>query len=452
MNKIFLKNKKVSRNSGNAMLVSVIFFVFISIAILLGLVSPTLRSFKDSKNLVNSKSSIFLANSGLEDYYYRLTTSRPITQSSDCPIDAGDTVCVRINLNQSVVRTSVDARVSDLRTMTAYGETSSVDRNVDMVLNGGIIPGINFENGGASVGSGGVTISNSFLGGVYTNGSIVGNGSGTSFVGEAYSAGPSGLISGLSFSDKASAHTISNSNGLPKGKAYYTVLNSTTAYEYFPGSVDPESMPDFPIDDTVINAIKADALLGGEIGTTPCDHELSGGTLGPTKINCNLILNSGTYILTGPVWVAGDITLNSGVAFNNPLSGENIPIIADNPSNRLTSSKIFWNTAEYFGWNYDGPLFISMNNSALNGGNEKAITYTANHPNAGDQIYLYAPDGLISFENGVFADGVLSAAYKLNVQDNSSVGFGSVDLPIQLSIPSDSYSGSWAIGSWGEAE
>lgn len=454
MSKIFLKNKKISTNSGNAMLVSVLFFVFISIAILLGLVSPTLRSFKDTRNLIYSKSSIFLAHSGLEDYYYRLTTSKPITQSADCTADIGDTICIKINLNQSVVRTSVDARFSDLRDLTAYAETASVDRNVNMVLNGGIIPGINFENGGTSVGSGGVTISNAHLSGVYTNGTIVGNGSGTSTVVEAHSAGPSGSISNIGFSDKIYAHTISNSNGLPKGKAYYTVLNSTTAYQYFPGSPYPELMPDFPIDSTVIDAIKTDALAGGEIGTAPCDHILSGGAIGPAKINCNLILNAGNYTLSGPLWVTGDITLNAGAAFNNNAVDENIPIIADDPSNRTTSSKIFWNTAEQFMWapNNHGPIFISMNNSARSGGAEKAIIYTANHPNGDEEIYLYAPDGLISFENGVFADGVLSAGYKLNVQDNSSIGFGSVDVPLQLNIPSDSYSGSWAIGSWGEVQ
>lgn len=453
MSKTFLKNKKVSMNSGNAMLVSVLFFVFISIAILLGMVSPTLRGFKNARNLINSKSSIFLAHSGLEDYYYRITNSKPVTQSSDCSPVIGS-LCVRINLNQGIVRTSIDNRFGNIRTLKANSETASVERIVDMVLNGGIIPGMVFENGGTSVGNGGVTISNAYLDGVYTNGSIVGNGTGTSFVREAYSAGPSGLINNLHFSNSAYAHTISNSDGLPRGKAYYTTLVSTTAYQYFPNSPDPELMPEFPIDSDVIDAIKADALLGGEIGTDPCDHEPAPGVIGPAKINCNLILNAGFYTLSGPLWVTGNITLNPGVSFTNNAVNENIPVIADNPLNRTTSSKIFWNTAEQFGWapNNHGPIFISMNNSARNGGSEKAIIYTANHPYGDEEIYLYAPDGLISFENGVFADGVLSAGYKLNVQDNSNVGFGSFDIPLQLNIPSDSYSGAWAIGSWSEAE
>jgi len=56
--------KKIKRNGGAAMLISVVFFLFISLAIISGLVSPTVRELKNATVNLNSKKSYFLAESG----------------------------------------------------------------------------------------------------------------------------------------------------------------------------------------------------------------------------------------------------------------------------------------------------------------------------------------------------------------------------------------------------
>ena len=67
-----------NRQSGFAVLTSVVFFLFISLAITSGLVSPTVRELKISGDLLNSKQSMALSESAAEDSYYRLKTAKTI--------------------------------------------------------------------------------------------------------------------------------------------------------------------------------------------------------------------------------------------------------------------------------------------------------------------------------------------------------------------------------------
>ena len=54
------------------MLLSIVFFLFISLAISFGLVSPSVRQYKIANNLEKSNQSFFLSESAVEDTYYRL--------------------------------------------------------------------------------------------------------------------------------------------------------------------------------------------------------------------------------------------------------------------------------------------------------------------------------------------------------------------------------------------
>ncbi|KKS10598.1 MAG: hypothetical protein UU66_C0043G0013, partial [Parcubacteria group bacterium GW2011_GWB1_41_5] len=63
------------------MLISVIFFLFISLAIISGLVGPTLREFRNADINLKSKQSYFLAESGVEDAFYRIKNNMAIGSS-----------------------------------------------------------------------------------------------------------------------------------------------------------------------------------------------------------------------------------------------------------------------------------------------------------------------------------------------------------------------------------
>src|SRR3990167_6822540 len=87
-------NKKIKRNSGAAMLISVVFFLFISLAIIAGLVSPTVREFKNASVNLNSKKSYFLSESGSEDAAYRIINNMTIGSSETITLDSNSATTV----------------------------------------------------------------------------------------------------------------------------------------------------------------------------------------------------------------------------------------------------------------------------------------------------------------------------------------------------------------------
>src|SRR3989344_3877331 len=92
MTKNFQKIKKkclpAGRQGGAAMLISVVFFLFISLAIISGLVAPSVREFKSANTNLNSKKSYFLAESGTEDAFYRILKGMTIGASETITLDS----------------------------------------------------------------------------------------------------------------------------------------------------------------------------------------------------------------------------------------------------------------------------------------------------------------------------------------------------------------------------
>lgn len=169
--------KKIKRNGGAAMLISMVFFLFISLAIISGLVSPTVREFKISNDLIHSKQGFFLSESAVEDSYFRLKTS--ITIGSTNIITLGDS---------SATATITDSGYNE-KTISSLGDVNSRQRKNELVLTTGT--GVSFSYGVQS-GTGGFTMgSNSIVNGsVYSNGNITGSGS---ITGTALSANSSSL-------------------------------------------------------------------------------------------------------------------------------------------------------------------------------------------------------------------------------------------------------------------
>lgn len=158
------KKIKINNQSGAAMLVSIIFFLFISLAIISGLVSPSVREFKNAGSLIKSHKSFFLSESAVEDAYYRLKTGKPLG-STDI-ITLGD---------DSATATIADSGYNE-KTISSLGDVSSLQRKNELVLNTGV--GVSFSYGVQS-GTGGFTMDNgsSVNGSVYSNGNITGSGS-----------------------------------------------------------------------------------------------------------------------------------------------------------------------------------------------------------------------------------------------------------------------------------
>jgi hypothetical protein len=173
------KNKKQNRyNSGQAMLLSVIFLLFISMTVILGIATPILKQIRISQDIIRSKESYFLAEGSIEDVLYRLRTGKQVGASETFSTTTG----------------SVTITVSNTATgkqVTTSADTNSKVRN--MQTNVTLGTGVSFHYG-IQVGTGGLVMSNNstVTGNVYSNGSIVGA-SGVVITGSAVAANSSSL-------------------------------------------------------------------------------------------------------------------------------------------------------------------------------------------------------------------------------------------------------------------
>jgi hypothetical protein len=165
--------KKIKRNGGAAMLISVVFFLFISLAIISGLVVPTVREFQNSNVSLSSKKSYFLAESGGEDAVYRISNNMIIGASEVITLDS-----------HSATTTITD--ILGQKEVISVGDVSGYQRKTDIKLE--TVAGVAF-NYGIQVGAGGMTMNggSSIVGSIYSNGSIIAT-NGVSITGTAIAA------------------------------------------------------------------------------------------------------------------------------------------------------------------------------------------------------------------------------------------------------------------------
>jgi hypothetical protein len=187
--------KKVKKNGGAAMITVVIFFIFISMAIISGLVVPSVREYKISNETINSKKSYYLAESGVEDAYYRILTNKNITANEALAIDnnTAETEIISTNNNKEII---------------SNGDVLNYQRKLNLSLSTGT--GVSFGYG-VQTGNGGITMANGSVinGSVYSNGNIIGSGS---ITGTALSANSSALAADQTNGSGAPDHDISFGN------------------------------------------------------------------------------------------------------------------------------------------------------------------------------------------------------------------------------------------------
>jgi len=154
---------KIKYNGGAAMMIVVIFFIFISLTILVGVVGPTVREFKIASDSFKSKQTYFLAESGVEDVLYRLKNNKQVNGIENIVLGDSQTV------------TTVTDISNGQKEITSLGDTDSLQRKVRLTVDTGV--GFSFSYG-VQVGAGGLNMENSskIIGNVYSNGNITGPG------------------------------------------------------------------------------------------------------------------------------------------------------------------------------------------------------------------------------------------------------------------------------------
>ena len=428
------KPKYNSKNSGQAMLIVVIFSLLLVLAILSGMVIPAVREARAVNELLNSKQSFFLAEAAVEDVAYRLKSGYAVSSPESLSLNSHTATVVIID--------DIDEKV-----VVGTGDVVSAIRRVEARLNIGSGASFNF---GVQTDNGGFIMENfsSVSGNIYSNGTITGTNN-TIVRGDVVSAGPSGSVNGIHATGTVYARTITNAT-IEKDAYYQTLTNTSVGGTLHPGSPD-QATSSLPITDEKVEEWKAAALAGGTI-TTPCPYKINSAvTIGPTKINCDLEISGNNYTITlaGPIWVSGNISINNSptILVAESVGNKSVAIIADNESNRTTSSKITLAQGGTFqGNSYPNSyvLVLSQNNSAQNDGSEQAIN--VNNSVNGD-LLLYAGHGEVRIDNS----GELKqlTGWRIRLRNSAEIVY---ELGISSMLFSTGPGGSWNINDWLETE
>src|SRR4051812_39759763 len=83
------------KHSGQAMLIAVVFFLMISLIVVLGVATPILKQVRNSIELVRSKETYFLAEAGIEDALYRLRLNKTVSTGDSITLN-GSTITLNV--------------------------------------------------------------------------------------------------------------------------------------------------------------------------------------------------------------------------------------------------------------------------------------------------------------------------------------------------------------------
>ncbi|MEX2028995.1 MAG: hypothetical protein WD963_00745 [Candidatus Paceibacterota bacterium] len=420
--------RKINNQSGAAMLISVVFFLFISLAIISGLVSPTIRQFKNADVNLNSKKSYFLAESGVEDVLYRILNNIAISESEI------------ITLNSNSATTSINTLLGNIKEIISLGDVVSLQRKINLRLQTG--DGVVFKYGTQAGQGGFVFRNNSFVNGsLYSNGNIVGA-NGAYITGDAYVAGNSGSINNMRVGYGGIGHAHANS-----------ITNSTVTGNIFCKTGSGNNKPcdnsqnnppfeDLPITDEMITEWKSDATDGG---TTQGSITISTPTtLGPRKIVGNLIVDN-TLTITDTIYVTGNLIINGSkiVKLDSSFGATSGIVITDGyiVINNGVTFEDSGTDGSYILFLSDSNCDVSMSGSPCNGNN------AINVSNNSDISIVNAQKGTVYFSNNARVKEAVGN--KIELKNNVGIQYGSGLINVNFS---SGPSGGWTIDSWQESE
>ncbi len=445
------KNYKLKTNSGQAMLISVIFFLFISLSIIAGLVSPSVREFKIANDAIHSRQSFFLAESGVEDAYYRIVRNGTLPASGTQII---------ISLNGATASTTIIDTSASIKTITSLGDLSLRQRKSELKITSG--DGVTFRYG-TQAGQGGIIFQeNSFLSGnLYSNGNIVGANN-AYITGNVFVAGNTGSISNMCLggmktqgsscavvggvTGNTHAHTVTGSH--ITGALYCQVggtgnnANNKACNTTLPVPV----AIDLPVTEAQITAWKVDAAAISSNNVTGNLTISTNQTIGPMKIVGNLTI-SGTPIVTiaDTVWVTGNIFFNGGqntvIKLASTYGNQSGIIIADGYIN-VGNNMVFEDSGTLGSYIMILSTSVCDENTSVSSCNGKNAITINNNANI---VIANAQNGTISFANNATVKEVVGQTIRLKQNVGIYYGTGVINVGF-TSGPS----GSWGISSWQE--
>jgi len=414
----------IRRNSGAAMLISVIFFLFISLAIISGLVSPSIREFKNANMNLNSKRSFFLSESGSEDASYRILKSKSISENETITLDSNSVI------------TTITTLLSNVKQIISLGNVSNYQRKTGLTLKTG--GGIVFKYG-TQAGQGGFIFQNNshVNGSLYSNGNIVGS-NGAYITGDAFVAGSTGLISnmrvGYNGTGDARAHTVTDSTVTG---TIYCQTGSGNNDSCNTSQADP-LVQDLPISDLDIAKWENDATNGGTTNSSVIISTPT--TIGPRKIAGNLTVNS-ILTIAGTIYVTGNIIINGTIKLNSSY-GATSGIIMSDGYIIINNGVVFQDSGtsgSYILVLSKSTCDASIFSSPCNGNNAIQVSNNSNIS------IVNAQKGTVYFSNNATVKEAVGNTIFL--KNNVGINYGSGVINVGFT---SGPSGSWIIGSWGE--
>jgi hypothetical protein len=420
------KNWYNKKNEGQAMMLFLTFFLFISLTIVVGIVTPVVKAYGIASDSLESRRSYYMAESGVDDVLYRVKNAMTVSGSET------------LVLGTQTATTTLTDLGNNVKQIETLGDVKNRERSVAVRVE--TSDGISFSYG-VYVGTGGLTMSGStrITGNVSSNGPIVGNSS-SYITGSAISTGPTGSITGGGQWNQFRVGTVS---GIAQAHTTYGV-NVTGALYCQTGTQNNKAcnttLPDapvqaFPITDAHIQEWKDAAVLGG---THAGNYSLGGSStasIGPKKINGNLTVNgSGVLTVTGTLHVTGNLSVSGAgiVKLASSYGASSDAIIVDGTVTIAGSSPIN-------GSGSAGSYILVLSNST----SSSAINISG----AAGAVILVAPNGTLTFSGSASAKEAMAKTMSLSGATNVTYETGLID-PNFSSGPS----GTYVVQSWGETE
>ena len=386
----------------------------------------TLNNIRAARNNIYSAQAYYVAEAGIEDSLLRLRKGMNFSKSNSLTID------------NRIATIEISDSIGGSRTITSQGDVSNRIRKVSTVYTI-TTDHISFYYG-AQVGEGGITMENNsrIKGNVFSNGNIAAVG-GKGYIDYTVKVATIGSkIEGLDIGKDAYTHNCKDC--VIGGTLYYSGGGQENCTASGGVKEHPvQEIEDLPISDEQIDKWKQDALNGGVFLS---DYIVLGGTidyLGPKKIEGNLVLeNNATLIITGTLWVVGNIVLNNGalIELDEIYVGTSGIIIADG---RIDIE----NGAGIQGSGQEGSytMFVSTN-SSLDFANP-AIDVRNNATGA----IFYASNGLIRLRNNMEVREI--TGYQIYLDNNAVVEY---EIGLEDTAFSSGPGGSWELSEWKEIE
>jgi len=427
------KNIRSTFQSGQAVMIAIVFFLFISTTIVLGVSNPILKQAKVSRDLIRGRESLFLAEAGIEDVVYRIKNNKTVSGSETLTLNGG-------------TATTLVEDISNKKQITTTSDIYSGSRKIETELNVGV--GIAFHYG-IQVGQGGLNMSNSsqVIGNAYSNGNIIGTNS-ARIRGTAIVAGGSGIIDGVDIDVDSWSHTIRGSSTVG-GNANHSVLQNTTVtgnvvadsissctiggtatYDTRssctvtgavttpnPTTFVPADILPLPISDEQIDTWEEEAESGGILST----QTWSNGTriIGPKKIVGDLIMSGDAVLeITGTIWVTGQIRLSntSIMRLDSSYGGLSGVVMAGVDESTTAGYIEISNSAQALGSGTTGSYILLLSQREMG---STAIRTS----NSSQAAILYAGEGEIEIGNSAALKEI--TANKLTITNSATVTYES---------------------------